>query len=139
MSDRSRRRIPPHVRAFITDELANARDADDPWAHLERAHIASQHWAWPHTRVHAVMLATALRQRDGRESVGQLIRIAVAAPGSLLGRYPTGNTGRSTMALTQTAPVADELADLLDTATLGPGAGIVADRWRGVRLPDEGP
>jgi hypothetical protein len=125
MSDQSRWRTPPHIRDFIANELATARDADDPWTHLERAHIASQHWAWPHTRVHTAMLATALKQRDPRGTVGQLLRIAVAAPGSLLGRYPIGNTGRATMALTQTAPIADELSDLLDATTAAPATHYI--------------
>lgn len=117
MPDRSRWRTPPHINDFITAEIAVARHADEPWIHLERAHIASQPWAWAHTRVHAVMFTTALRQRDQHETIGQLVRLVVAAPGSLTGRYPTGNTGRSTMALTQTAPVLDELDDLLKHAT----------------------
>lgn len=129
MPDRSRWRTPPHINDFITAELAVARNADDPWTHLERAHIASQRWAWPHTRVHAVMLTTAIRQRDPRETIGQLVRLTVAAPGSLTGRYPAGNTGRSTMALTHTAPIPDELDDLLERATAtAPAAGPVDDQ-----------
>ncbi len=127
MPDRSRWCTPLLVNDFIAAELAAARHADEPWNHLERAHIASQPWAWTHTRVHAVMLTTALRQRDRRETIGQLVRLTVAAPGSLTGRYPTGNTGRSTMALTRTAPVPDELADLLDATAPAPAAGLVDD------------
>lgn len=111
--DRSRGRIPSEVRALIASELAAARTAADPWPGLERAHIASQPWAWPHTRVHAAMLRTAWHQRDHHELVAQLVRLTVAAPGSLTGRYPPGNTGRSTMRLTETAPVPDDLSRLL--------------------------
>ncbi len=117
MLDRSRWRTPPQINDFIAEELASARTVNDPWPHLERAQIVSQPWAGAHARVHAVMLATALRQRDPREAMGQLVRLVVAAPGSLTGRYPTGNTGRSSMALTRTAPVPDELDDLLEHAT----------------------
>jgi hypothetical protein len=46
-----------------------------------------------HTRNHAAMLALALRQHDRREALGRIVRIIVAAPGSLSGRYPEGNTG----------------------------------------------
>ncbi len=60
MHDRSRWRTPPHINDFIANELACARNANGPW-NLEGAHIASQPWAWPHTRVHAVMLTTAIR------------------------------------------------------------------------------
>lgn len=101
------------MSAWITVELAAARHADDPWPHLERAHIVCQTWAWPHTRVHATMLRVAVRHRDRREAVGQIVRLLVAGPGSLTGRYPTGNTGRATMGLTETAPIPSELAELL--------------------------
>jgi hypothetical protein len=83
--------MPDHVRSAYTEEMTAALDtADDnePWAHLERAHIISQPYPWPHTRNHLVMLAVALRQHDRREALGQIVRIIVAAPGSLSGRYP---------------------------------------------------
>lgn len=111
--DRSRRRVPGNVRAVIANELTAARTAADPWPNLERAHIASQPWPWPHTRVHAAMLRIAWHQRDRHELVAQIVRLIVAAPGSLTGRYPHGNTGRSTMGLTETAPVPDDLSRLL--------------------------
>ncbi len=59
------------------------------------------------------MLRCAWRQRDHREIVGQLIRLIVAGPGSLTGRYPPGNTGRTTMALTEHGPIPTDLTDLL--------------------------
>lgn len=60
------------------------------------------------------MLKVAARQRGRRELLGQIIRIVVAGPGSLAGRYPLGNTGRTTMGLTAVADVADDLARILD-------------------------
>lgn len=113
MPEWPRWRTPSRISEFIADELASAREATDPWPHLERAHIVSQPWAWPHARVHAAMLATALRQRDARETTGQLLRLAVASPGSLTGRYPLGNTGRSDMGLTRTAPIPEELVEFV--------------------------
>ena len=44
---------------------------------------------------------------------GQVIRLLVAAPGSALGRYPEGNTGRARVPLTQPMPIPDDLADIL--------------------------
>ena len=110
MPDTSRLRTPPAIEQLIDNALADARTSTDPWPSLERAHIASQPWAWPHTRVHAAMLRVAWRQRDRHELVGQLIRLAVAGPGSLAGRYPPGNTGRTTMGLTEHAPIPTDLA-----------------------------
>ena len=112
------RRMPDTVRAAFDAELAAARAAttgEQRWAALERAHILSQPWAWPHTRAHAVMLALAWREHDRREAAGQVVRLLVAAPGSALGRYPEGNTGRALVPLTQPMPVPDDLADILAT------------------------
>jgi hypothetical protein len=59
------------------------------------------------------MLRHALRERDMREAVGQVVRVVVAGPGSAVGRYPRGNSGRVSMGLTETADVSDELAPLV--------------------------
>lgn len=59
------------------------------------------------------MLAVAVGRRDRREVIGQIVRLIVAGPGSLTGRYPAGNTGRTTMALTETADVPDDIAHTL--------------------------
>lgn len=117
MRNQSRWRASSPIHVQIIAELRAARQAADPWPPLERAHILSQPWARPHTRVHGRMLIAALRQRDKREAVGQLVRLLVAAPGSLTGRYPPGNTGRTAMALTETADIPADLAALLATHT----------------------
>lgn len=111
------RRMPPPVKAAFEAELAAARSADSSdtfWTAAERAHILSQPWPWPHTWAHAVMLRRALREKDRTEAVGQVIRLLVAGPGSAFGRYPEGNTGRARIGLTQTLPLPDDLAALLD-------------------------
>jgi hypothetical protein len=117
MPDHSRWRTPADIATLIDTELATARSNDRPWPSLERAHLLSQPWAWPHTRVHLAMLRLALTQRDRREVVGQIIRLAVAGPGSLAGKYPAGNTGRSTMRLTETAPLPPDIHDTLGQYT----------------------
>lgn len=119
MPDHSRWRIPADIATLLDAELTTARTGDDPWPSLERAHLLSQPWAWPHTRVHLVMLRLAVRQRDGRELIGQIVRLAVAGPGSLAGKYPSGNTGRTTMRLTETAPLPPDIHD-----TLGPYTSV---------------
>jgi hypothetical protein len=108
--------MPAAVRAAYHAEMRAARTSAEPetrWRHLERAHIISQPWPWPHTRNHLAMFALAIAQRDRREALGQVIRIIVAAPGSALGRYPEGNTGRAGVSLTQPMPVPGDLAALL--------------------------
>ncbi|MEV1238956.1 DUF3703 domain-containing protein [Nonomuraea sp. NPDC050022] len=113
------RPMPVRVRAAYRAEMRAARTTTDPearWRHLERAHIVSQPWPWPHTANHIAMFALAVRLRDRREALGQVARIIVAAPGSALGRYPEGNTGRATVGLTQPMPMPADLAELLQSA-----------------------
>lgn len=108
--------MPARVRYALAVELDSARWAVDSatfWRAAERAHILSQPWPWPHTRTHAVMLGRALREHDRVEAVGQLIRLLVAGPGSALGRYPEGNTGRARVPLTQPMPMPADLAATL--------------------------
>lgn len=86
---------------------------DTAWSALEDAHVLSQPWAWQHVRVHAAMLRLAWRSRDRREVLGQVLRLVVAGPGSMLERYPVGNTGRANVPINQPMPVPPELAALL--------------------------
>jgi hypothetical protein len=88
-------------------------DSKQRWVHLERAHILSQPDPWLHTRNHLAMFFLAVQQRDRREAIGQVIRIIVAAPGSLSGRYPESNTGRARVGLRQPMPTPPELSALL--------------------------
>ena len=97
-------------------QARKSKDFDCCWALLEDAHVLSQPWARLHVRVHGSMFVAAMAQRDVREVRGQLSRIAVAGPGSLSGRYPTGNTGRARVPATQPMPIAGELAEVLQRA-----------------------
>lgn len=108
--------MPATVRAWYAAEMTAARHthtAAERWTHLERAHILSQPYPWPHTRNHLAMLDLAVRQLDRREALGQIIRIMVAAPGSALGGYPEGNTGRVAAGLMTPMPIPADLTDVL--------------------------
>ena len=113
-------RMPDAVRVRLHDDLdlaaraVKGQRADDAWALLEEAHILSQPWAVAHVRVHWRMLTLAVRSRDRSEAAGQVIRLVVAGPGSLAGRYPVGNTGRAGVGLTDPMPLPPDLARLLD-------------------------
>jgi hypothetical protein len=110
------------IRDTIYRNLTEAREArmfknfDRCWSLLEDSHVLSQPWAWLHVKVHGSMFVAAIVQRDVREVRGQLSRITVAGPGSLSGRYPTGNTGRARVPATQPMPIAGELAEVLQRA-----------------------
>jgi hypothetical protein len=89
-------------------------DAAEEWKHLERAHILSQPVAGAHVRTHLAMLAYALRRRDSREIVGQVLRLVLAGPGSWSGRYPVGNTGGADVSAFRPMPVPEDLKAVLD-------------------------
>jgi Protein of unknown function (DUF3703) len=110
--------MPTSVREVFKQELARATSAksfDQTWFHLERAHIVSQAWAWPHTQTHWLMLLQAFRSRDGREISGQLVRLVVGGPGSLAGRYPQGNDGRARTPILATATIPEDLGVTLNS------------------------
>jgi hypothetical protein len=93
-----------------------ARQQGEPtaeWHHLERAHILSQPMAWPHLVTHAAMFAAAWRRRDGREISGQALRLVLAVPGSISGKYPLGNTGGADVSAFAPMPIPDDLRPLL--------------------------
>jgi hypothetical protein len=117
---RPSRTVPPVVASAIAEDRASARrvaragDIAEAWRLLERTHILSQPWARPHVRSHIDMIRLAVRTRDRHEIVGQAVRILVAGPGSALGRYPLGNTGRANVPATAPMPIPEDLATLLD-------------------------
>lgn len=95
-------------------------DIEDEWRHLERAHVLSQPMAGPHVRTHVAMLGYGLRHRDGREIVGQLVRLVVAAPGTWTGRYPVGNTGGANVSALKPMPIPDDLQAVLNGPVIAP-------------------
>jgi len=114
-----RRARTPQIAAAIDADRRAARtarvagDLEEAWRLLERTHILSQPWAWPHVRSHLDMLRLAVHVRDRREILGQIVRTLVAGPGSAAGRYPLGNTGRANVPATRPMPVPGDLAELL--------------------------
>ncbi|MEV0034024.1 DUF3703 domain-containing protein [Nocardia sp. NPDC050793] len=109
--------MPPTVRTAFEEELRAASDATDlgdMWRALERAHILSQPWPWPHTRSHWHMLRLALRCRDRKEALGQVVRLSGAGLASSLGRVPIGNTGRAAVGIMTPMPIPADLAAILE-------------------------
>lgn len=109
----------------------SARAADDAqleWGHLERAHILSQPLAVSHVRTHISMLGYGVRQRDRHEIVGQLIRLAVAAPGSWTRKYPVGNTGGADVSALLPMAIPNDLKPLVPRHEGRGGASHEGDR-----------
>ncbi|GAB2796434.1 hypothetical protein GCM10027175_39220 [Hymenobacter latericoloratus] len=107
-------RVPYRAELQAARAAATRQDLPRAFAHLERAHILGQRWALPHTQTHLLMLRHGLRTRDGREILGQLVRIIGGFFLSLVGRIPTGNTGGANVPAEQPLPVPADLQALLD-------------------------
>jgi len=111
--------IPPELSGKVSELLVAARtsaaDVEAAWRQLEDAHVLAQKWAMPHIRVHLAMMRLGFVTRDPREVFGQLVRVAVAGPGSKSGKVPLGNTGRARESLSTTRPVRDDLRELLQS------------------------
>ena len=98
------------------DRARSVSTGGDPaaeWRHLERAHILSQPLPGPHLRTHAAMFGAAWRRREVRELAGQTLRLLLAVPGSVSGRYPVGNTGGADVSAFRPMPIPDDLRPLL--------------------------
>lgn len=117
-----RARLGQHLAREVDAYRAAARvgDLTAAWVALERAHVLSQPMLLPHLRVHGLMLALAVRGRDGREVAGQLLRLLLAPLGHVTGRTPPGNTGRSNVSAFAPMAVAPDLASVLQPATKRP-------------------
>lgn len=87
------------------------------WHHLERAHILAQTNLRAHIASHGAMLAFAIRQGDGREAAGQLVRLMLAPLGNFTGRLPFGNTGRSNVSAFAPMALPPDLAAVLSRNT----------------------
>ncbi len=94
--------------ALLRNDYATA------WHHLERAHILAQQSPWLHTVSHFKMLACAVRQGNAVEILGQIQRIAVAGPASLVGILPVGNVGSSRVSPYRKMDIPKDLKEKLE-------------------------
>jgi sterol desaturase/sphingolipid hydroxylase (fatty acid hydroxylase superfamily) len=90
----------------------DAGDAAVAYAAFERAHVLGQPRTRTHVRSHVAFLRWAIRQRDAREIVGQLLRIAAAALFTWLW-MPRGNTGGARVSAFRPMPVPTEISNLM--------------------------
>lgn len=82
--------------------------------HLERAHILGQQALWPHLRTHWWMLKVGFRRGDGREIMGQVVRMGAAVLGWAVGWVPPGNTGGTDVPLLKAMPIPAEFAHFFE-------------------------
>jgi hypothetical protein len=108
-------RIAAYDAAMSAALVSLARSAPSAaWAQLELAHVLGQRDFGRHWRMHVTMLRAAWALRDGRELLGQLLRLSLVPLGHLFGRLPLGNTGRSNVSAFTPMDVPADLKRLLD-------------------------
>lgn len=73
------------------------KNYDDSLLYLEEAHLIAQSDARLHLYVHWRMLLLALYYNQWNEFFGQIPRLILAVPGSILGLSPKGNLGSTKM------------------------------------------
>ena len=110
------------IRPYVESEILAAYQAEArgkpavAFSHLERAHILGQTSTVEHVRVHCHMFLWSIRQRNVRESLGQLLRIVGAAIGTAAGLVPQGNTGGTNVNSFKSIHIPPELAALIEKA-----------------------
>jgi hypothetical protein len=108
----------PKLREALRRELAASRELelrdslDAAFAHLERAHILSQRYAFAHAAVHVRMLRLGWKRRSAREVLGQATRTVAALLFSRIW-VPVGNTGGANVSALRPMPLPDDLRLLL--------------------------
>lgn len=122
VDERNRLTFGNRIRAYVEIELNAAQaaeragDATTAFRHLERAHVLGQRSTVQHVRVHLGMLVWGLRHHNGREIIGQIMRLIGAATATWAGLIPQGNTGGANVCAFKPMPIPDDLADLIDVA-----------------------
>lgn len=89
------------------------KDYSMSFNHLERYHILSQAFYIPHVNSHWWMFKVGLKRLDVREIFGQIIRM-IGSAGSLIGKYPVGNTGGANVSPFKPMPIPEDLKPYLD-------------------------
>ncbi|MBU1825943.1 MAG: DUF3703 domain-containing protein [Alphaproteobacteria bacterium] len=116
-----------NLKSAFANEMAAARSASATGNmtlakhHLERAHILGQRRYWTHVQTHFQMLRLALKQADGKEVRGQLVRLIGAGPFHVAGWVPVGNTGGADVSATRPMPIPSDLQAHLEGHSLRNG------------------
>lgn len=98
----------------IAKEAIKENNSDRAWYYLSRAHILGQFYTIPHLKTHYWMFILSVKTFNIKEIKGQITRLILAAPGSLLNKAPSGNTGLSNVGIFKPMPIPDDLQNILD-------------------------
>ncbi len=111
-------KIPKHLKTAYNKELKYYRLYLDnkqyrkAWRHLERSHIIGQSFPIEHTYSHWLMLKLGLTQKNTKEVLGQLLRLAIGGWKSFINYVPIGNTGGANVPPLKCIPIPDDIKSL---------------------------
>ena len=114
--------IPLVLKAAFIEEIGHykrnlkANNLSQAWFHLERSHVIGQSYPIEHSYSHWLMLLFGFKQRDGKEVLGQLLRLAVGGWKSFIDHVPKGNTGGSNVPPLLSLPIPDDIQALFQKA-----------------------
>ncbi len=116
--ERFSKAIAPYVEAELerAREAESRGDAAKAFQHLENAHVLGQESTGWHVMVHWLMFRWGVRHRDGKEIVGQIVRIIGAAALTAIKSVPIGNTGGSNVSPVKPLPIKPELEAIIARA-----------------------
>lgn len=102
--------IAPEVQSEIAmaEKLEANGNLSESFHHLENAHVLGQESTRWHVKVHFLMFLWAIRQRDAKECIGQVVRIFGAVTKTAIGLVPEGNTGGSNISPFKKLPISPE-------------------------------
>ena len=101
------------MKPYVQQEFASAKkftaegDNRQAFNALENAHVLGQHSTILHVKSHLKMLQWAISQKDVKEALGQIFRIAGAATKTFVGLVPSGNTGGANVSPFKAMPLSD--------------------------------
>lgn len=111
-------KIPKHLKAAYKKELEyyqfylESKQYHNAWHHLERSHIIGQSYPLEHTYSHWLMLKFGLMQKNIKEVLGQLLRLAVGGWKSFINHVPRGNTGGANVPPLKRMIIPDDIKSL---------------------------
>lgn len=84
-------------------ELKENKGYEEALTLLEEAHLIAQEKGWEHLIVHIEMFKLAIHYRVLSEAIGQIPRMLLSLPGSIIGVFPKGNRGSTRMGIFEKA------------------------------------
>jgi len=91
-----------------------SKQYDSAFHYLEDAHVIGQHSTYLHCLAHFHMLKHGIKQRDPKETIGQVFRLIGALTKTAIGFIPTGNTGGANVSPFKPLPISHDNQVILD-------------------------